>query len=345
MEPASKRIKTAGFVKREGVVLQKSTAPFEFEAVLNPAVIEHDGHIHMFYRAVAKGNRSTIGYAQFEDPLKLRFRSAQPVLTPVEDYESQGIEDPRIVKIEDTFFLTYTAYDGQHALGALATSRDLKQFDRHGFIAPRIGNREFAVAVIQSGGASRKYLRLDQCSPLMWDKNLMFFPRRIGGKYALLHRIRPGIQLALMDDPRKIGTDYWDRYFEDFSSHIVLDPMFEHEMAYLGGGCPPIETEDGWLLIYHSVFDTMEGYVYCACAALLDLENPVQEVARLPYPLFAPETEYERRGEVNDVCFPTGTIVRDERLYIYYGAADDKIACASMDMNDLMNELKATRIP
>lgn len=345
MEPAKDLLEKAGFVRREGLLLEKSGAEFESEGVLNPAVIDHGGKIHMFYRAVSRGNRSTIGYATLDGPLTVGHREDLPLLVPEAPYESQGIEDPRIVKIDDTFFLTYTAYDGQHALGALATSRDLRSFERHGIIAPIIGNREFAAAVRRCAKAHPKYLRLDQCSPLMWDKNLMFFPRKIGGKYALLHRIRPGIQLALMDDPRNIGTDYWTAYFSDFTSHVVLDPKFPHEMAYVGGGCPPIETKDGWLLIYHSVRDTMEGYVYAACAALLDLDDPTSEIGRLPYPLFEPEREYEMKGEVNNVCFPTGSIIRDGRLYIYYGAADDKIACASMEMQDLLNELKATRIP
>ena len=83
----------------------------------------------------------------------------------------------------------------------------------------------------------------------------------------------------------------------------------------------------------------MGGYVYSACAALLDLENPCIEVARLPYPLFSPDRKWELIGEVNNVCFPTGAIVQDEILYIYYGAADEQIACASIHLESLLNEL------
>ncbi|KAA6308034.1 Beta-1 4-mannooligosaccharide phosphorylase, partial [termite gut metagenome] len=85
--------------------------------------------------------------------------------------------------------------------------------------------------------------------------------------------------------------------------------------------------------------DTPDGYVYSASAALLDLENPAVEIARLPYPLFSPETEYELRGVVNKVCFPTGTALFGDRLYIYYGAADNCIACASVSVKDLVKEL------
>ena len=78
---------------------------------------------------------------------------------------------------------------------------------------------------------------------------------------------------------------------------------------------------------------------YTACAALLDLENPQKEIARLPYPLFKPELSWEIKGEVNNVCFPTGAIIQDDTLYIYYGAADTRIGCASVSLSELLSEL------
>jgi predicted GH43/DUF377 family glycosyl hydrolase len=87
------------------------------------------------------------------------------------------------------------------------------------------------------------------------------------------------------------------------------------------------------------VHDTIKGYVYSACAALLDLENPQKEIARLPVPLFQPEEDWELCGYTNNVCFPTGTALFDDTLYIYYGAADEKIACASVSLAALVDEL------
>ena len=92
-------------------------------------------------------------------------------------------------------------------------------------------------------------------------------------------------------------------------------------------------------MIYHAVYDTIEGYVYSACAALLDLQNPQKEIARLPYPLFKSEHDWELKGDVNNVCFPTGTALFDDTLYIYYGAADEQIACASVSFAALLKEL------
>ena len=93
------------------------------------------------------------------------------------------------------------------------------------------------------------------------------------------------------------------------------------------------------LLIYHGVHDTVKGYVYTACAALLDLEDPLKEISRLPYALFKPEFNWELKGEVNNVCFPTGTVLIEDTLYIYYGAADEQIACASVSISELLDEL------
>jgi beta-1,2-mannobiose phosphorylase / 1,2-beta-oligomannan phosphorylase len=175
---------------------------------------------------------------------------------------------------------------------------------------------------------------------LLWDKNVIFFPRKIKGNFCFLHRIRPDIQIVVsIKSLDEINVKFWENYFLDFENHIVLSPKYDHEVSYIGGGCPPIETPHGWLLIYHGVHDSTKGYVYAACAALLDLEDPSKELARLPYPLFKPEKEWELKGEVNNVCFPTGAVVFDDTLYIYYGAADQRIAVVSVSFSALMTEL------
>jgi predicted GH43/DUF377 family glycosyl hydrolase len=136
-----------------------------------------------------------------------------------------------------------------------------------------------------------------------------------------------------------LTLNFWKDYYSNFNNHIFFKHHYNHESSYIGAGCPPIEVEEGWLMIYHGVYDTAEGYVYSACAALLNKDDPSIEIARLPYPLLKPEKDYEIQGVVNHVCFPTGAIIWDDRLYIYYGAADKCIACASVPVRDLINEL------
>ena len=145
--------------------------------------------------------------------------------------------------------------------------------------------------------------------------------------------------MVAINNLQELTDEFWQDYFHRFKEGILLTPKYQHEVSYIGGGCPPVETEQGWLLIYHGVHDTINGYVYSACAALLDLQNPQKEIARLPYALFKPEFDWELNGEVNNVCFPSGTVQIGDTMYIYYGAADEQIACASVSISALLEEL------
>jgi len=159
-------------------------------------------------------------------------------------------------------------------------------------------------------------------------------------KFALIHRILPGIQVIYFDDFKDLTDDYWREYLRDLGSYILFESKYRFESRNIGGGCPPIETKEGWLLIYHGVEDSRQGRIYHAAAALLDLEDPTKVIGRLKRPLFSPTEKWEKLGDVNNVVFPTGTVLKDSRLYIYYGAADKCIAAKSVDINELLAELK-----
>ena len=335
-------------VTKVGVIIKSSGAGFESDGVLNPAIIVEDNIVHIFYRAVAKGNYSTIGYAKLDGPIELIEHYDKPILFPQFEYESNGIEDPRIVNIDGVYHLSYTAYDGVNALGALAISTDLKTFTKQGLICSTILFADFKRLAECKTPLNEKYVRYNKRESIktkydkpvyLWIKNLVFFPRRIDGKICFLQRIKPDIQLVMVNQLSDLTPSYWDEYFQTFEDHIVMQPHFPHEVSFIGGGCPPIETKLGWLIIYHGVHDTPKGYMYSACAALLDLNNPGKEICRLPYPLFYPEFTFELLGEVDNVCFPTGTAIFNETLYIYYGAADDVIAVAHLNLPELLQEL------
>ncbi len=335
-------------VIKHGVILEKTDLGFENEGVLNPATFKEADVVHLFYRAVRKGNYSTIGYCRLEGPLTVVERFDTPVLYPQAAFESQGVEDPRISKIGDDYYLTYTGYNGVNALGAYAMSKTLPNFEKKGILTPQITYDDFRHLAESHGLMNEKYLRFNGYSKLhshtdskalVWDKNVVFFPRRIGGKLYFFHRIKPDIQIACVNELSELTVTFWEDYLMHLHENIVLESKHPHEVSYIGAGCPPIETPHGWLVIYHGVHDTASGYRYVACAALLDLENPAKEITRLPYALFAPEHDYELRGEVNNVCFPSGTALFGDTLYIYYGAADERIACASVSLTELLTEL------
>ena len=335
-------------VKKEGIILSKTDLVFENEGVLNPAIINEGNTVHLFYRAVRKGNNSTIGYCRLEGPLTVKERKALPVIIPSTIYEIQGVEDPRLVKIDDLYYMSYSAFDGVNALGAVATSTDLIHWDKRGLVVPEITYHEFNRLTSANNKINEKYLRYNALwdghekegvKLLIWDKNVIFFPRRINNKLYFLHRIRPEIQLVCVNELSELTPEFWQNYFLHLDEWIVLSPTVNHEICYIGGGCPPIETKEGWILIYHGVRDSPQGNVYSACVALLDLNNPQKEIARLPYALFKPEFEWEIHGVVDNVCFPTGTALFDDTIYIYYGAADIQIACASLSLSALLTEL------
>lgn len=341
-------------VNKLGILLQKTSNGFENEGVLNPAVIKVENDIHLFYRAVSKGNYSTIGYCKLSSATVVKSRNDSPLLFPQSKYELQGLEDPRVVEIEGTYYLTYTAYDGINALGCLAISTDLVHWQKMGIIVPQISYEEFKHFAESKETLQEKYVRFNvspkihakqDLNVLLWDKNLIFFPRKIDNKFCFIHRIRPDIQIVMaVAKLEDLTIEFWQNYFLHLDENIVLSSKYQHEVSYIGGGCPPIETAEGWLLIYHGVHDTVSGYVYSACAALLDLQNPKKEIARLPYPLFFPEKEWELKGEVNNVCFPTGAIIENDTLYIYYGAADERIAVVSVSIKQLLTELSLNKI-
>jgi predicted GH43/DUF377 family glycosyl hydrolase len=169
-------------VKKEGIILEKTVLEFENEGVLNPAAIRDGNFVHLFYRAVRKGNYSSIGYCMLNGPLNIENRNYKPIIVPEFEYESHGIEDPRIVKIEDTYYITYTAYDGVNALGCLATSTDLIHFEKKGILVPQITYEEFNQLQETNPTINSKYFRYNQHDGILecWSgtKTCFFFPEK-----------------------------------------------------------------------------------------------------------------------------------------------------------------------
>ena len=144
-------------VKKEGIILSRTDLEFENEAVLNPAAIREGDNVHLFYRAVRKGNYSSIGYCRLDGPLTIGERWNKPFMVPEFDYESHGVEDPRIVQIGDVYYMTYTGYDGTNARGALAKSKNLKHFKKYGVIVPPITYSEFVSMAESAGKVNENY--------------------------------------------------------------------------------------------------------------------------------------------------------------------------------------------
>lgn len=300
-------------LKRVGGAILESIPhhPWESQAVLNPGTIQDGNIVHMLYRAVEGNNFSTIGYAKLDREGHILERRTEPVITRTEYYEKQGCEDARIVKFGDTYYIFYTAFDGNSIRECVASTKDFVTFSKHGIIIPKIS-----------------------------DKDAMIFPELINNKVVLIHRVEPNIQFAYFDSIENLlrGDDrYWKEYLDRLDEFVVMMPQFEWEAKKIGAGPPPIKTEKGWLLIYHGVDRNL---VYRGGAALLDLNNPAKVIARLSQPIIEPERDYEIYGDVPNVVFPEGTAVFGDQLFVYYGGADKVIAMATININELIDALE-----
>jgi beta-1,2-mannobiose phosphorylase / 1,2-beta-oligomannan phosphorylase len=299
-------------LERLGTVMEPDPDdPREAWGVLNPAAARgNDGELYLFPRIVAEGNFSRIGRA------RVVFNGGEPVgverlgvaLEPEEPWESKGVEDPRITFVAELglHVLTYTAYGPQGPRIAVASSSDLERWERHGLVS--FGDE------------------LDAFD----NKDAAFFPERVSGALALLHRPvneeRPGIWVSFGDLTR-------------FGSHRrVAGPEQAWEELKIGAGPPPIRVEDGWLLLYHGVsgriredVELQQDVRYCAGAMLLDDREVWRVLDRTSEALLEPETGPEREGIVPNVVFPTAVDERPEGTWdVSYGMADSQIGVARL---------------
>jgi predicted GH43/DUF377 family glycosyl hydrolase len=335
-------------ITKHGIILTKTANQFENEGVINPAVIKIGSTVHLFYRAVKKKNYSSIGYAKLKGPLQIIERANNPIIEPEYDFEKHGTEDPRIVwfPADKLYYLFYIAYDGQNARGALATSKDLKKFTKQGLITPSINYAQaakyFGHKILDNKyyWFAKHYKHLKGSKTMLWEKDLFILPRKINGHYALIHRILPSIQIMYFDKFSQLkNLNFWKDYLHHLSDYEILRPQYDHENRSIGAGAPFIDLPQGFLVIYHAVEDTSDGKVYHAAAALLHKKDPTKVIGKLTRPLLSPKAKWEISGDVNNVIFPTGTAIFGKKLYIYYGAADSKIAVASLNYQDLLKEL------
>ena len=310
-------------------ILEPRGDDWESVSVFNPSAIYKDGKIHLYYRALGDYYQSVsrIGYAIFDDDLNLVERQSDPVLIPDERMWEWSLEDPRVTEIDGDIYLTYVVTtpnppsEIRKRLGipkpgptaqprtALATVKDFREFKRYGFITPY--------------GAD--------------ERDVVLFPEKIGGKYAVLHRPHNWVG----EEYGTSGTSIWyattDSIDQKITNHkLVMKAETEWEGNKLGAGPPPIKTESGWLLIYHGVDSNK---VYRAGAALLDLKEPWNVLARTREPILEPIEDFEKNGDVPNVVFPEGMVVVDKSLIVFYGAADKVCCAASVNLDEFIGDL------
>jgi predicted GH43/DUF377 family glycosyl hydrolase len=316
---ASPRRASAPLLRRHvsnPVITPRAELAWETRGTFNPAAVQLGGAVHLLYRALGADDRSTLGYALSSNGLDIDERPTEPVYLPRERFELSaeggcGCEDPRLTLIDGRVYLLYTAYNGHDARVALSsiTSDD--------FLDGAWGRWETPILV---------------SAPEIWDKDAALFPRRIGGRFAVLHRLSTAVWLDFTDDLAALEHRW-------LGGKVLLAPRADHWDNRKVGACgPPIEADGGWLLLYHGITDP--GSVYSVGAALLDLDDPTVVIARTPEPIFTPEEDYESRGVVNNVVFPCGTAVIGSDVYLYYGGADRVVGVAVGDLDRLVRHVR-----
>jgi predicted GH43/DUF377 family glycosyl hydrolase len=239
--------------------------------------------------------------------------------TPREEFEAKlvpggnsGCEDPRLTRMGDTIYMLYTAFNGRSDPRVALTQISLDDF------------------LTRRWNWSRPVLI---SPPNLSDKDAAIFPKKIKGKYAILHRLGTSIWLDLANDLKFEGNKW-------LGGHIFMSPKDEMpDTDKLGISGPPIETKYGWLLLYHAASRKTQPLTYYVSAALLDLNDPSKVLARRKVPILEPEMPYELYGQVNNVVFPCGAAIMGEDLFVYYGGADSVIGIATMKVDDLLISL------
>lgn len=292
-------------------ILTAEDWPYPINSVFNPAAVAVDGHVLLLNRVEDLCGFSHLTCARSEDGLTNWVIDEQPTMKPDQTTQEEkwGLEDPRIVWLEEQkqYAITYVSFSEGGPIVSLAVTRNFQTFARLGGLLPPE------------------------------DKDACLFPRRFNGRFALIHRpiVRGDADIWISLSP---DLKHW-------GDHRVL---LKTRMAYWDGArvglaCQPIELPEGWLLTYHGVRGTTAGEIYRIGMALLDKEEPWRVLRRGEEWVLGPRESYERIGDVSDVTFVTGGVIMKQtnQLYLYYGAADDKVAVAMADVDQIREYIMA----
>lgn len=303
------------------------SSAWESQAVFNPGVLLLDNKIHFIYRAIGHDGQSVLGYAASSDGIHIDTRLPAPIF-PMQDlhvhhhgekktqYHSGGnccgVEDPRLVKIEDTIYMSYTVFDGYHAPGIYLTSISVKSFLEHNW-------------------CWTQPVRLSAQKEI--HKNWVIFPLLMQDGYAILHSITPTIQIDYFASLDFTVTPQIKSKYASEDRTQVWDSWVR------GVGPVPLYVNEGWLVLYHAM-DHRDPNRYKLGAMILDHQDPTKILYRASTPLLEPNEHYENEGFKSGVLYSCGAIIKDQQLFVYYGGADTVVCVAFADINLVIEQIK-----
>ena len=316
------------------VLKPKRNHPWEAQAVFNGCPVKRSKDISLLYRALSSPSYnvlagitlpvSSIGVAHSKDGYD--FTGRKRFIYPEYAWERFGCEDPRITKFNGKYYIFYTA------LSNWPPSRD-------------------GIKIGMAITSDLKKIKEKHLVTQFNAKAMSLFPQRIGGKiYAILtvHTDQPPARICLATFNREEdiwSESYWSSWHRSYKEYEL--PLKRHPEDHIEVGSPPIKTKDGWLLLYSYIrnyFSKTKERIFGVEAVLLDLENPFKIIGKIESPILIPQEYYETTGLVPNVVFPSGALVRRNRLYLYYGAADTTCCVASIRLPALLG-LMLNKVP
>lgn len=287
-------------------ILTKDDVPYSVETVHNAAVTKCKDKYIMLFRSHLRNGRSIIGIAESEDGYNFNVRP-KPFLTPGKNglfliYEEFGVEDPRICKIKDNYYITYSAYSKHGVRIVLAKTKNFNSIEKISFIT------------------AADY------------RNLVLFPEKFNDRYIRIDRPHSNIS------PWSMWISYSPDLIHWGDSELIIKPVQYHwDEMKIGPGATPFKTDEGWVNIYHGVFPTMNGSVYRLGVALHDLDNPAKIIGVADNWILQPEDKWEITGYVSNVVFTCGAVPEnDGTVKIYWGGADSVMCVGTAIIKELV---------
>ena len=311
---------------------------WESKATFNPTAFVSNGKVHLIYRAIGNDDVSVLGYASSYDGYHIEerlshfiykrfnenFKEGKPLIYSSGGGWNGGCEDPRVTLIGDTVYMLYTAFDGWHSVRIALTSIKLSDFKNKKW------NWEKSVLISPPGEI---------------HKNWVLFPEKIfgptsgrKGKFAILHSFYPEILIEYFDSL----DDFDGNKFIKSNNTRPVDKKRVWDSWFRGVGPSPIKIKEGWLILYHAM-DHKNTDKYRLGALILDLKNPQKVLYRSNGPILEPEEHYENNGHKGGVVYSCGAIVKENRLFVYYGGADTVVCVASIKIEELVKDLKQNK--
>lgn len=290
---------------------------WQANGTFNPAAIYENGTVYILYRAQSRDGTSSFGLATSKDGVTIEENLMDPIYFPREEFEKKphalgnsGCEDPRLTKIGDRYYVVYTAYNGVSSPRVAISS--ISQDDFH----KRRWNWDLPKLISLPG---------------VDDKDACVVEGKTKNTYIWFHRLGDSIWIEVTDSLIFEKDNY-------LAGKVVIYPRNNKwDNLKLGIAGPPIETKEGWLLLYHGV--SKDQSVYKVGAILLDLYDPMKIIGRIDEPIFEPVMKYELEGQVPNVVFPCGAVVIEGILFVYYGGGDKVVGVSTVPLDNLLNKL------